>query len=128
MEEAKFGKPEENLSAYFEELIKNEMTTSEEMVSKKNRLQELFRFLEAEGPFDVVVDGLNVAMHPRHGLDFDAVNKFIFLNALCSSYYIIIPQVLVQVFRNCKMPEGRGDRGAEKIQPNNFKGLRKMVE
>ena len=54
----------------------------------KNRLQELLRLLVAEGPFDVVMDGLNVAMHPRHGVDFDVVNKFTFLNALCSSYYI----------------------------------------
>lgn len=83
LEEAKFGKPEENLRVYFKELIKNELDLGE-VIRKKDRLQELFKLLDTEGPFELVVDGLNVAMHPRYGVDFDAVSKFIFSSALCT--------------------------------------------
>ncbi len=85
MEEEKFGKPEENLSLYFQKLVNHELNTGtsaervyDREVRRKDKLHELLSLLEAEGPFQVVIDGLNVAMHPRLGLDFDPVNKFMF--------------------------------------------------
>ena len=85
MEETKFGKPEENLSVYFQKLVNKELNAGGSMhnqeIRRKDKLQELFILLESEGPFQVVIDGLNVAMHPRHGLEFDPVNKFMFCKA-----------------------------------------------
>ena len=89
LEDVKFGKPEENLSVYFHGLINQELNTStsgdEGEMIKKDKLQELLLFLQREGPFQVVIDGLNVAMHPRHGLHFDPVNKYKIKQSTCQA-------------------------------------------
>ncbi|XP_028392156.1 uncharacterized protein LOC114516778 [Dendronephthya gigantea] len=84
LERRAFGKPEEDLSEYFKQLINNELKTdsseenaSERAISSKDRLQGLFRLLEQKGEFNVVVDGLNVAMHPKHGLDFEPLLRLV---------------------------------------------------
>ena len=80
LEGQKFGKPEKDLSEYFQQLINDELKTdhsrgkaSHKKIVNKDVLQGLFRLLEDEGGFNVVIDGLNVAMHPKHGLDFEPV-------------------------------------------------------
>ena len=44
-------------------------------IKDDNKVKELTEFLKNNGPFNVVVDGLNVAMHPSNGLDFHPVSK-----------------------------------------------------
>ena len=85
LEELKFGKQEENLESYFKNLInlklKVESSSMAGPVSKanfktryENKVIELIKYLKSNGPFHVIVDGLNFAIHSNHGLDFNRVS------------------------------------------------------
>ena len=61
---------------------------TDKKMTRNNKLQELFRFLETEGPFDIVVDGLNVGMHPRLGLDLNMVISLFQYKYMTYFYYL----------------------------------------
>lgn len=72
LEGQKFGKPEEHLSAYFQELVNNEVNMNALGGWKNANLKELVHLLDTR-PFQILIDGLNVAMHPKWGLRVDRV-------------------------------------------------------
>ncbi|XP_046842302.1 mitochondrial ribonuclease P catalytic subunit-like [Xenia sp. Carnegie-2017] len=82
LQAGKCRKPEEHLSNYFQNILVSELQKDARMKRTADDLKKLRNFIDKNGPFTVVVDGLNVAMHPLFGINLNSLCRLV---KVCSS-------------------------------------------